>query len=240
MNVLIIGGSSGLGEAITKRLAINIVDTVYFTYNSSLKNANNIEREFSNTHSLHCDFHNENEVEELIKKISNLDINVLVNNAYSGSFINTYFHKTQPEDFLSSFTLNILPLIKITQAAIIHFRKRKQGKIITILSSALINTPPIGSSVYTANKAYISQLSKIWATENIKFNITSNTVSPSFMQTDFTKEIDERLIEQMRENHPLKKFITPSEVADAVSFLSTASAHINGTNMVLNAGTDFL
>ena len=51
MNILITGGASGLGEAITKLLAKN-GNTVFFTYKNSAINAKKIEREFSNTTSI--------------------------------------------------------------------------------------------------------------------------------------------------------------------------------------------
>ena len=149
-----------------------------------------------------------------------------------------YFHKTKPEDFLNEFTENIIPTITITQEAISLFRKKKKGKIITILTAALVNVPPAGASAYTANKAYLAQMAKTWATENSKFNITSNTVSPSFMLTNFTKDIDERIVEQMKDNHPLKKILTTNEVADAVCFLVKSSDQINGIDILINSASN--
>ena len=100
----------------------------------------------------------------------------------------------------------------------------------------MINTPPIGSSVYVANKAYLEKLTKVWAVENSKFNITSNSVSPSFMETNLTSKFDSRIIEQMIEAHPLRKILTIDEVAETVLFLTSASSQINGVDILLNAG----
>jgi len=100
----------------------------------------------------------------------------------------------------------------------------------------LLNTPPIGSAVYVANKAYLEKLTKVWASENAKFNISSNSVSPSFMQTNLTAGIDERVVEQIKENHPLKNLLTVDEVAETVSFLVNASNQINGIDIIINAG----
>lgn len=235
MNVLITGGASGLGEAITKKIASNAHTKVYFTFSNSSANAFNIESQFSNAIGIKCDFRNEDEVKELVDKIASLDLDVLINNAYAGYFLKDHFHKTAPNEFLSEFKENILPTIHITQSAISAFRKKKSGKIITILTSALLNTPPIGASIYLANKAYLQQLVKVWATENVKFNITSNSISPSFMSTNITKDIDSRIVEQMRESHPLKSFLTTDEVADTVDYLINCSSHVNGTDIVMNA-----
>src|ERR1019366_7084787 len=124
------------------------------------------------------------------------------------------------------------------QEAIKTFRKKKFGKIINIISSALVNKPPIGWSEYVANKSYLLAMSKAWAAECIKFNITSNSISPSFMLTNLTSDTDERVIEQMKEEHPLKRLLTTDEVAEAVVFFTKSSQQINGTNLVINAGTE--
>ena len=236
MIVLITGGASGLGEAITRKMSKK-ADKVYFTYSKSDVNAKKLEEEFLNTHAIKCDFSISQEVSFLCEQITELQIDVVVNNAYNGSFIQSYFHKTESTNYLEEFNGNILPTIAITQAAINVFRKKKKGKIITILTSALQNTPPLGASIYVANKAYLKKLTQVWATENSKFGITSNTISPSFMKTSMTSEMDERIVDQIQDQHPLKTLLTPNEVAETVVFLSDASAHINGIDIVMNAGT---
>ncbi|MCF8296599.1 MAG: SDR family oxidoreductase [Bacteroidales bacterium] len=238
MNILITGGASGLGKAISIILAKNAENTIYFTYSNSELNAKKIELDFKNAFSIRCDFRDPNSIKSLRDKISQLDIDVLINNAYLGNPINNYFHKISEDDFSSKFLINVMPTIQITQSAISYFRKKKKGKIITILTSFLLNTPPIGASGYVANKAYLASLVKSWANENSKFNITSNSVSPSFMQTNFTSEVDERIIEQMISDHPLKKLLTVEEVAETVFFLTNASSQINGVDIILNSGTN--
>ncbi len=240
MIVLVIGGASGLGEAITRKIVENPDFIVYFTYASSSIQAKQIEADHANARALKCNFKDQDEVTELVAKIAILNIDVLVNNAYTGDFLKSYFHKTPIDDFVSAFNDNIVPTLAITQAAINIFRKKKFGKIITISTAALLNVPPLGSSVYVANKAYIEQLAKIWAAENIKFNITSNLISPAFMLTGFTNSIDERMVEQIISNHPLKKLLTVGEVADSVLFLVNSSQQINGINLVLNSGANII
>ena len=202
MNILIIGGASGLGEAITRVLAKDKNNTVYFTYNSSKASAFRIQEDLKNTILIKCDFKNSIDLDLLVDRIKQLDLDILINNAYSGEFLKTHFHRIKAQDFLNDFKNNIIPTIKITQTALKYFRKKKSGKSIAGLTSALTNIPPVGSSVYIANKAYLEKLTKVWANENIKFNITSNSISPSFMQTGITEDIDERLIDQMILNHP--------------------------------------
>jgi NAD(P)-dependent dehydrogenase (short-subunit alcohol dehydrogenase family) len=237
MNILITGGASGLGESITRLLAHN-KHIIYFTYSASRQNAENLEKEFSNVTAIKCDFKNENDLQSLNEKIPALNIDVLINNAYSGDYLKSQFHKIKTADFLEDFKNNIIPTVSITQTCLELFRKKKVGKIITIITAALINQPPVGAAVYVANKAYLAQLSKTWASENARFNITSNTVSPAFMKTNIHANMDERIVEQIIDGHPLKKLLTTEEVAETVLFLVNASPHINCVDFVLNAGTN--
>ena len=235
MKILITGGASGLGRAITEKLAMLDGAEVFITYNSSAKDASELEGKYKNIKAVKCNFSNSSDVTELTYLIQKEGIDVLVNNAYSTKIDKNYFHKTGVDVFVNGFKQNILSVIQVTQAAINVFRKKKFGKIITVLSATLANKPPMGYSEYTANKAYLLSLSKSWAGENAAFNITSNCVSPAFMQTAITADTDERVVEEMQNNHPLKKLLTISEVADVVAFLCNSSQQINGVNIPVNA-----
>lgn len=237
MNILITGGSSGLGAAMVKALAADSDNTVYFTYSRSEAAARAIETAYANTRALHCDFTSAASLLHMEAELPAMDLDVLVNNA-NGTIHKGHFYKTDPDIFLKSFEHNILSTLRITQVAIKGFRKKKFGKIINVISSYVMNKPPTGLSEYVANKAYLLSMSKSWAGENIRFNISSNSISPSFMLTGLTSDTDERVVEQMVEAHPLGKLLTTTEVAETVVYLTKASQQINGTNIVINAGAD--
>ena len=239
MKILITGGSAGLGAAMVKKLAAQNSHQIYFTYASSKAAAMELENSFQQVHSRHCDFSDPLSVERLLNEIPDWDLDVLINNA-AGPIEKTHFHKTDPNAFLHAFRRDILPVLQITQSVIPGFRKKKFGKIINILSSVVVNHPPIGWSGYAAGKNYLLSMSKSWVSENARFNITVNNISPAFMQTGLTADTDERILEQMRDAHPLKKLLTTDEVADAALFLVSCSQQINGTNLIINAGTDLV
>ncbi len=239
MNILITGGASGFGEAITRNLAAVADNKVYFTYCRSAEKAKALEKEFANVKGVYCDFSNENSIDAILHEIEKWNIEVLINNALTG-LQTIHFHKMPAESFLEDFRKNILPVIKITQAAILHFRKQKHGKIITILSSYVDGNPPIGLSAYVASKNYLLSLSKSWAIENSKFNITTNCISPSFLQTGLTADTDERVIEEMINKHPDKKLLTLEEVAGSVKYFVNAGPEVNQVHLVINSRKDFL
>lgn len=236
MKILLTGGASGLGESITRTLAQDSNNTVYFTFSKSSAKAKQLEAEFQNTIAIACDFSNENDVNALATKIAELELDVIIHNAYSGDYLKTHFHKIDTADFFIDFKVNVLPVVTLTQAAINSFRKQKSGKIITVLTSALVDVPPVGSAVYTSTKAYLAKLTQVWANENAKFNITSNSVSPAFMETAMTSSTDERVKEQMIENNPAKRLLTTEEVAEAIAFLVNDVTQINGKDFIINAG----
>lgn len=237
MNIVVTGGASGLGAAITKQLASVSSNKIYFTYNKSIDQAKNIESHFSNAKGIHCNFEDASSVSSLLTAFDKYDIQALVNNAMTG-LQTMHFHKMEADHFTKSFMKNVAPVIQITQGAISYFRKQKSGKIITILSSYILDKPPIGLSEYVAEKNYLLSLCKSWSVENTKFNISSNSISPSFMQTPLTVDTDERVIEDMINAHPLKKLLTPEDVAVAVQRL--LDKEVTGTNMIINSASDTL
>jgi 3-oxoacyl-[acyl-carrier protein] reductase len=154
--------------------------------------------------------------------------------------IQIHFHKIKAVYFAESFNNNIIPTIRVTQQALLSFRKNKFGKIITVLSAAILNTPPVGWSEYVATKNYLLSLSKSWATENSSFGITSNCISPAFMKTALTSDTDERIVEEMEKSHPLNKLLTTEEVAENIAWMVQCTQQINGINLIINAGANVI
>lgn len=235
MKVIVTGGASGLGEAITRQLCADGHE-VLFTYCNSGVKARTLTDENVNAHAVRCDFSNDQDIAELSEKILSFDPDGIVHNAISGKIPAIHFHKSDISVFSEGFKTNVLPVIRITQAALECFRKKKSGRIVTVLSSYVVGQPPIGLSAYVAEKNYLLSLTKSWAAEYARFGITANCVSPTFMRTPQNAEVDERVIETMIANHPLKRLLTPEEVAVSVARLLGSGPEINGTNQVINAG----
>jgi 3-oxoacyl-[acyl-carrier protein] reductase len=234
MNILITGGASGLGEALTRALAAEAGNRIYFTFNKSAQKAADLEKSLPNAQGIKCDFTNEEELNELLAKMNDWDLDALINNALTSLRVN-HFHKLPADDFKSGFLHDTLPTVILMQKAVSLFRKKKAGRLITILSTFIIGRPPAGHAEYVAGKAYLLSITRSIAVENAAFNITANCLSPSFMQTGLTDSTDERLIESMIAGHPLKRLLEPGEVAEVVKFLLSATPHLNGVNIPINA-----
>lgn len=240
MNLLVTGGSSGLGKVIVEKLASDSNNTIYFTFNSHSEVAISMTNMYPNVIAWKCNFTDRTDLNNLCNIISDWELDVLINNAYAGKAQGIHFHKHSENDFLNSFEMNVLPVISITQKVLETFCRKKSGKIINILTTSIFNQPPIGYAIYAANKAYIHQLSKSWSKEYQKYGITSNCVSPDYMQTELTSDTDPRIVEQIRLGHPLKKLLTPDEVANCILFLVNTSSQLNGVNIPINAGKSIL
>jgi NAD(P)-dependent dehydrogenase (short-subunit alcohol dehydrogenase family) len=230
MKVLITGGASGLGYAVTRCLALRFPEAiVHFSYRSGKAEAAALEAELPNCRGVFCDFTDGASVDALSAYLVSAGIDVLVNNAIA-QFKTGYAHKTAVDELQQSFQVNVVPTLKLTQAFLTTARRRKSGRIITILSAA-IDEAATGWSVYRAEKMYLLGMHQSWAKENAAFGISSNCVSPGFMPTAFHRDIDERLIEDMTARHPLKKLLEPAEVANLVADLCAASPQLNGQNI---------
>ncbi len=239
MNILVTGGVSGLGKAISEKLAKEYPEsTVYATYFSSSTAAQNLEQSYSNIKTIQCDFASPESLTALIEKFPSMNLGIVVNNALTG-IESKHFHKIDSSFFVHSFQNNVLPVIQIAQNMIPLFRKQKYGKFITVLSSYILDTPPLGMSEYVAAKCYLHSLSNSWAAENAKYGITANCLSPSIMRTGLTSDTDERIFEELEQASPLKRLLTVEETANAVFYLSKAGSELNGQNLKVEAGDIF-
>ena len=237
MNILITGGTSGLGKAAVELLQKD-GHRIYFSYLASgefTAVAKEIEAIYPNVMGEPLNFCEDLSLNNFCEKIKEWNIDCLVNCTYVGRPQTTYFHKIDPNEFLCAFKNNIIPTVKITQACLEGMKKRKFGKIINIITEAVIGLPPMGYTLYAANKAYLMELSSVWNKEYIRYNITSNCILPAYMSTKFA-EVDSRIIEQMIAEHPLKKLLTPEEVAQNIKFFVDASQQVNGVRLPINAG----
>ena len=94
-----------------------------------------------------------------------------------------------------------------------------------------------GQTNYSATKSALLGFTKSLAKEVASRNITVNTVSPGFIDTDMTKKLKEDQKEALIKSIPLGRMGSPNELASVVSFLASDSAsYITGENINVNGG----
>ena len=131
---------------------------------------------------------------------------------------------------------NLTSTFLLSKFAIKKMLKNKFGKIINI-TSVIGHTGNVGQSNYAASKAAIISMSKSLALEYAKKNITVNCISPGYITTSMTDQINEKWKEIIKSKIPMDRFGIPEDVANSVVFLSSNEAnYITGQTIHVNGG----
>ena len=109
----------------------------------------------------------------------------------------------------------IAPLLLIKNISQ-YMIKRHGGHIINI-SSILSYRSKKGRIIYSATKAALNSITKSCALELAEHNIQVNAICPGYVATDLTyKNNSSRQIEEIKNKVPIKRMLTPEEIADTV------------------------
>ena len=143
------------------------------------------------------------------------------------------------EEWNKVINLNLTSSFLLTKNTIKKMLKNKNGKIINI-TSVVGHTGNIGQANYAASKAGLIGMSKSLALEYGKKNIKVNCISPGFIKSDMTENINESYKKTLEEKISLERFGTPDDVANVVLFLSSElSDYITGETIHVNGGMYF-
>jgi len=105
---------------------------------------------------------------------------------------------------------------------------QRSGRIINI-SSIMTRLHEPGTSLYSATKSAIVEMTKVLAREMAPMGITCNVVAPSMILTDAAKSFGDEWQKHILEKQTLKREITIEEICNVVSFFArTESACITG------------
>jgi NAD(P)-dependent dehydrogenase (short-subunit alcohol dehydrogenase family) len=191
---------------------------------------------------LQMDVSNMDQIKAAIEKIrsSFSRVDILVNNA--GIAPENPIEKVTEKDFDQTLAVNLKGTFFVSQAAGTMMIKQGFGRIINISSQAGFIALPT-ESVYCMTKAGIAHLTKCFAAEWAKHNITVNAVAPTFIYTPGTQEY---LASEENKTHVLSKILLkkigePKDVANAVVFLaSPAASMITGATLMIDGGWTLL
>jgi 3-oxoacyl-[acyl-carrier protein] reductase len=159
----------------------------------------------------------------------------LINNAGLGK--DGLLATMRDRDIEQVVQVNLLSTILITKYVVRTMLLSGEGRIVNI-ASIIASTGFSGLSVYAASKAALVGFTKSLAREVGKANITVNSVSPGYMQTEMTEAITAERLGGIRNRSPLRRLVLPQEVAGSVVYLLGAdAASITGIDLRIDAGS---
>ncbi len=220
---IVTGGSSGIGEAIAKKLESLGVEVIIF----------DIKEPKSALKYYNVDITSDAEIKEAVGQIDRVDI--LVNNA--GVYFEKYIEDTLDEDIDKMVDINIKGTFKVTRNLIDKLKESK-GCIVNI-ASCLGLVPELTSPLYCTTKAGIVMFTKCLAQEYASLGVRVNCVLPGPTMTELLENSfkDEEQKNRCANRIPIKRIGTPEEVANVVAFLSSSEAsYVTGGIYAVDGG----
>ncbi|MEJ2114992.1 MAG: 3-oxoacyl-ACP reductase FabG [Gammaproteobacteria bacterium] len=159
---------------------------------------------------------------------------ILVNNA--GITKDNLLMRMKNDEWNDVINTNLSSIYRLSKACLRDMMKAKTGRIVNI-SSVVGSSGNPGQANYAAAKAGILGFTKSLAQEVGSRGITVNAISPGFIETDMTDELNEDQQNALLSKIPLGRMGNVKDIAEAVKFLvSDSAAYITGETMHINGG----
>jgi 3-oxoacyl-[acyl-carrier protein] reductase len=218
--ILVIGGSKGIGNAIVTSLVNNNLVT-------NISRTAPLQPHINLTH-YHCDI-----LTDDLPTIDELDVLIYC----PGSINLKPISRLKLDDFRNDFEINVIGAVKSIQHYLPSLKKGNNPNILLFSTVAAKLGMPFHASVAAAKSA-VEGLTKSLGAELAPL-IRVNAIAPTVTETELASKLlrNDRMIENISERHPLKKFLQPNEVADMATFLiSDKAKSISGQIFELDCG----
>lgn len=235
---LVTGGSRGIGKAVSLKLAEDGYH-VLVNYRSNVTEADDtlekIRKAGGEGELMQCDVSDPVQVKKVLDEWHEANrecyIEVLVNNAgLNKDNLMVFMSDDEWKDVIAT---NQHSFFYVTRHLLQDMLVHKRGQIVNVVS--LSGQKGLSGQVnYAASKGAVIAATKSLAMEVGKKNVRVNAVSPGFISTDMTATLD---VKELSKMVPLRRFGTPEEVAEVVSFLvSDKASYITGEIISVNGG----
>jgi 3-oxoacyl-[acyl-carrier protein] reductase len=236
-NVIVTGGSRGIGFAIVQKLAADGYRVIAIARNDTKELAAAVENSTGAINFVPFDLSETEKIRELVRDLRERfgPFYGLVNNAALGT---EGILATMPSSKIEKLVeLNTLAPILLTKYVVRSMMNEGEGRIVS-MSSIVASTGYHGVSVYAATKASMIGFTKSLAREVGGLGITVNAVAPGFVETDFTASLNEGQRQKIARRSALQRLPETRDVAEAVAFLlSDKARNITGTVLTVDAGS---
>ncbi len=219
-SIVLIGGSKGIGKAI----ATSLLES------NKIINISRTSPEFSHQNLTHhqCDI-----LTDDLPDIESVDSLIYC----PGSINLKPISRLSLDDFRDDFEINVLGAVKAVQKYLPKLKSGQQPSILLFSTVAAKLGMPFHASIATS-KAGVEGLVKSLAAE-LTPTIRINAIAPTVTDTQLASKLlrNEKMIENIKERHPLKKFLKPEEVAGMAQFLiSDKASSLTGQIFEMDCG----
>ena len=218
--IVIVGGSKGIGKAIVG----NLVDS------HKVINRSRTAPEYTHGNLTH---YNVDILKDDLPEITALDAIVYC----PGSINLKPISRLSLEDFREDFEINVIGAVKAIQKYLEVLKKGQYPSVLLFSTVASKLGMPYHASIATA-KSGVEGLVKSLGAE-LASTIRINAIAPTVTDTELASKLlrNEKMIENIKERHPLKKFLDPKEVAGMAEFLlSEKASSISGQIFEMDYG----
>jgi NAD(P)-dependent dehydrogenase (short-subunit alcohol dehydrogenase family) len=232
-NVLVTGGTSGIGRATAERFAAADANVIITGRDRERGEqvVEAIESKGGRARFIAADLGTPGAAEQLAKDAGEID--VLVNNA--GVFPFAATHETTAEQLDDVLRINIAAPFELAAALAPGMAERGEGAIVNV-STMVASFGLPGAAAYGASKAAIELLTKAWAAEYGPRGVRVNAVAPGPTRTPGTDAMGEGL-DQLASTLPLGRPANADEIARTIVFLaSDDAAYVNGAILAVDGG----
>jgi len=240
---LITGSGRGIGREIALHfgsLGANIVVNYFRNREPAEETADEINKMGVKAEIIKANVGDMDDLERLVSETDRFfgGLDFLISNAGSG--YNRPIMEQRPKGWDWTMDINAKAYLFLAQKVVPLMEKKGGGWIVSISSPGSIRVLP-EYAVVGASKAAIESLTRYLAVELAPRNIVVNAVSPGIVATDalqhFNTMQEEDLLEEIAEQTPAGRIVTPEDVAQIVAFLcSPAAKMIRGQTIIADGG----
>jgi NAD(P)-dependent dehydrogenase (short-subunit alcohol dehydrogenase family) len=239
---LVTGASRGIGRAIALAMAregADIAVNCSSSISESKKVAQEIKKLGRKSIVIKADIADKASVEKMVNAVVRQfgKIDILVNDA--GMTTVAPSEKLEEKVWRRGIDVMLTGTLFCSQAAGKEMIKQKRGKIINIASINGIMAFPERAS-YCSAKARMMALTKVLASEWVKYNINVNSIAPGYVETELVSNLVSQRklkIKELKGRTPSGKLISTEDVAEVAVFLASKSTKsINGQSIVIDGG----
>ncbi|WP_314586220.1 elongation factor P 5-aminopentanone reductase [Paenibacillus terrigena] len=238
-NVLITGGSRGIGAAIAERFAsvgMNVVIHYLQAHEQANEVARNCMKYGVKVLTVTADLRSKEQLQRMVEKLDSHGLmpDILVNNAGIAHY--GLLSDVTEEQWDEMMSINLKGMFLCTQLCMPHMIAQKYGRIINVSSIWGLS----GAScevVYSTTKGGMNAFTKALAKELAPSGVTVNAVAPGAVDTMMLNNLDDEEKLMLEDEIPVGRLGQPEEIASLVYFLALPeSSYITGQVISPNGG----